>query len=42
VFFCGGHLSSVSYYDKLLRRIFGPVIDRGMWRIISNKEVADL
>jgi hypothetical protein len=26
----------------LLRRIFGPVNDRGVWRIRSNKELADL
>jgi hypothetical protein len=27
---------------KVLRRIFGPVDDRGIWRIRSNKELADL
>jgi hypothetical protein len=27
---------------KVLRRIFGLVNDRGMWRIESNKELADL
>jgi hypothetical protein len=27
---------------KVLRRIFGPVKDRGMWRIRSSKELASL
>jgi hypothetical protein len=27
---------------KVLRRIFGPVNDRGMWRMRLNKELADL
>jgi hypothetical protein len=27
---------------KVLRRIFGPVNDRGMWRIRSSKELADI
>jgi hypothetical protein len=27
---------------KVLRRIFGPVNDRGIWRVRSNKELVDL
>jgi len=48
---CGSEIWAMAEMDrkrlggwekKILRRIYGPVVEQGMWRIRSNKEVREM